>query len=277
MHGIEIVHGVFRALEEPEVLANPRYSLGGVVAELNTAQGRVAELMRQCDSGYWEHESDISLLAGATSYLLPWFIQSIKSIVTATGAQVWDQRGARTGYGVRLGHDRLIFESALTSAETWKLRYMASPWPARYGTLGTQGAGTSASKVELPAVNFTEGLSTYYDAYQGSAGVEAMGFGILTEASVSQQALITAYANDTRLLTLNQAISPVAASGNKFLIACFWPDLWADLLIYETALLLPTGPELVGGRYARAYELAMRSGRERNSGVIRQVTCDPET
>jgi len=276
MHGIEILHGIFRVLEEQEFLDNPGYDLGGVVCALNDAQGRVAEYMRQCDSGFWEYQSDVVLAAGVVGYTLPWFVQSLRSIITESGVQIWDQKGLRTGYGMRFAHDRLVFDTALAQAETWTLRYVRQPWPARYGTLSTQGAGTSATVIQLPVPSYSEKRVIDYLGYEGTSGVPGMGFGILEETSVARQALITAYAPATWLLTVDTALSPVAASGDRFLIMENWPELWAALLVYETALALPDGPAIVGARYAGAYEAAMRAGRDRNSGVIRQVQCDPE-
>jgi len=276
MHGIEILHGIFRVLEEQEFLDNPAYDLGGVVCALNDAQGRVAEYMRQCDSGFWEYQSDVALAAGVVGYELPWFVQSLRSIVTESGLQIWDQKGLRTGYGMRFAHDRLWFDSALTKAETWTLRYVRQAWPARYGRLGVQGLGTGASIVQLPPPNHSEKRVIEYSGYEGSSGVPGMGFGILEETSGARQALITAYAPATWLLTVDTAMSPVATSGDRFLIMENWPEIWATLLVYETALALPDGPAIVGGRYAGAYDAAMRSGRERNSGVTRQVQCDRE-
>ena len=275
MHGIDIVHAIFRVLEEQEFLNNPAYNLGGVVGALNDGQGKVAEHMRRCDSGFWEYQSDVVIPAGAVGYTLQFFIHSLRSVKTASGQEVWDQNG-KNRLGIRFAHDRLRWDTALPAAETWTLRYVRHPWDARYGTLPTQGTGTSSGYLLLPEANYSEGLAIEYSAYEGSLGVPAMGFGILEESSVARQAMILAYAPQTRMLTLDRALSPVAAAGNRFLIMENWQKLWDTLLVYETARLLPNGIETVGPRYAEAYEAAMRAGRERQTMTTRRVEYDAE-
>ncbi len=276
MHGLQILQNVYMILQEPEKLDNPTYDLGGVCATLNMAQRKVAEYMRQLDAGYWEIDLTVTIPVGATGYYFPFYMHSLRAVSIQGGPIIWENDTSQQRAGrIRFGHDGLTWQDALTAEQTWTIRMVRLPLEARFGVLPAQTGG-DASNVVLPTPNYSESLVMNNYAAAGVVhGTSWMSFGIIEEDSLAQQELVESYASATKILTLEGALPTAPALGDRFLLMETWPELWGDLLAYETAKMLPDGLQLAAEGWKSAYNTAIQAGAKRQSFHNRQVRYDP--